>query len=217
MTTLQSPRSTVVRGSQRADYDRDTLYPILDAGLICHVAAVVDGEPRILPTAYTRVDDAIVLHGNLHNGVLKALLSEGQLACINVSLVDGLVLARSGMHNSMNYRSATVYGRAELVAEAEEKVRLLSALLDHQVKGNSRYVRPFLAKELAATLVIKVPIKEGSAKVRNGPPVDAEADYALDLWAGVIPLQVGVCNPERCPRAPAELGIPSHIADFLAD
>lgn len=197
-TSAVTTRYPVQRGKQRATYDQETAYAILDEGLVCHVAFNHQGSARVLPTAYGRWGDSLVFHGHLANQMLQSMLN-GQVVSIAVTLVDGMVLARSAFHHSMNYRSVVVYGIAEPVT-GEDKVTALDALMEHLVPGRVAQLRPYLAKELAATAVVKVPIADAAAKVRTGPPVDAEADYALPIWAGVVPLTQRWETPQPCSR-----------------
>lgn len=203
----RSARSTVKRGQKNAVYDRATIYRILDENLIGHVGFVVDGEATVIPMAYLRVAGAVYLHGNRRNRMMNALL-DGQTACLSVTRLNGLVLARSGFHHSVNYESVVVFGRAH---PEEDKVPILDAFVDKMAKGRSRAVRPHTEQELAATLVIRIPVEEASAKLRSGPPVDDEADYELDIWAGVLPIATNHGAPEPCPRLKAGVDLPAHL------
>ena len=207
-----SPRTRVKRGAKRASYDEAVIHQILDDCLICHVGFTVAGEARVIPTAFLRIGNAIYLHGNRRNQMLNALL-DGQSACISVMLLDGLVLARSGMHTSANYRSVVLFGKA---TEAEDKLACLNAFVDRLAPGRSADVRAPSKKELAATLVIRIEIDDASAKVRTGPPVDDDADYGLDVWAGVLPVHSGLGAPEPCPRLSADTGLPDYIKTALS-
>ena len=186
--TPPTPRTTVRRRPQRGHYDRETIDAVLDEGFVCHLGVVDDHGPVVLPTGYVRIGGEVVLHGSAANRMLR-LAAEGRPVCVTVTLLDGLVLARSAFHHSMNYRCVVVFGQAR-VLEGDEKVRALEAFVDHIVPGRSAEARPPDDRELAATLVIAVPLDEASAKVRTGPPSDDEADLALDVWAGVIPLSL---------------------------
>ncbi len=192
-------RTRLKRRPERGHYDRETIRAILDEGLVCHVAVPVDGRPHVIPTAYVRVGDWIYLHGATANQLLRALRS-GAEAGLCVTLIDGLVLARSAFHSSVNYRSVVVYGRATEVVDPNEKLEALHALVDHMVPGRWSDVRAPNPYELRQTLVVKLPIEEASAKLRAGPPSDDEPDYALDCWAGVIPLGLEVGKPQADPR-----------------
>lgn len=190
----QSARTRVRRLPERGRYDRETINAILDEALICHVGFVVDGQPVVIPTIHTRIDDALYFHGSPAAGMLRNL-KEGADACVTVTLLDGLVLARSAFHSSMNYRSAVVFGRAEEVTEREEKLRVLAALVEHVCRGRSADARRPNEVELKQTIVLRLPIRQASAKVRTGGPSDDEADYALPIWAGVLPLTLTPGTP----------------------
>lgn len=183
----QSDKTRVHRLPERGRYDRDTIYAILDESLICHVGFVAEGHPVVIPTIHTRIGDDLYFHGSPAAGILRNL-REGADACVTVTLLDGLVLARSAFHHSMNYRSAVVFGKAEEVTDREEKLRVLAALVEHVCRGRSADARGPNEKELKQTLVLRLPIREASAKVRTGPPGDEPEDYSLPIWAGVLPL-----------------------------
>ncbi len=200
MTPLApSDRARVRRAPARADYDPDTVAAILDAALICHLGITVDGQPYVLPTLHARVDDVIYVHGSTASRLVRTL-DAGHPACLTVTLLDGLVLARSAFHHSMNYRSVVVLGTARLVRGDQERLRALEALTDRLVPGRSAEVRGPSPQELKGTQILAMPLDEASAKVRTGPPVDDEEDHALDVWAGVIPLTLTVGAPEPDPR-----------------
>jgi nitroimidazol reductase NimA-like FMN-containing flavoprotein (pyridoxamine 5'-phosphate oxidase superfamily) len=192
----QSDRSKVRRMADRARYDWETATAILDEGLICHVGFAVDGKTWVVPTTYARVDDHLYLHGANGNHALRTLAA-GTDACVTVTLLDGLVLARSAFHHSMNYRSIVLFGRAEPVTDPGEKLAAVTAIVEHMVEGRSDDTRAPTPEELRATLVVRFPIDEGSAKVRTGGPIDDEEDYALAHWAGVIPVRLVRGEPER--------------------
>jgi|SRR5436190_10027692 len=183
----QSAKTRVRRLPERGRYDRETINAILDEALICHAGFVVDGHPVVIPTIHTRIDDALYFHGSPASGMLRNL-KDGADTCVTVTLLDGLVLARSAFHSSMNYRSAVVFGKAEEVTDREEKLRVLAAIVEHVCRGRSADARGPNEVELKQTIVLRLPIAEASAKVRTGPPSDDEADYALPIWAGVVPL-----------------------------
>jgi uncharacterized protein len=183
----RTDRTTLRRLPNRGVYDRASIHSILDEGLICHVGFVVDGQPYVIPTIHVRVGEQLFFHGSPASRMLRAL-EQGVEACVTVTLLDGLVLARSAFHHSMNYRSAVVFGTAMPVESSEEKLRVLRALSDHLIKGRWQEVRTPSPSELKGTLVLSLPIDEASAKVRAGPPVDDEDDYGLPVWAGVLPL-----------------------------
>jgi len=194
--SLQTPRTTVRRLAARGVYDREAIYAILDEALICHVGFVVDGQPVVIPTIHVRVGDTLYFHGSAASRMLRTLRG-GVDACVTVTLLDGLVLARSAFHHSMNYRSVVVLGKGREVADREEKLRALDALVEHVTPGRAAVVRPPNEVEIKQTLVIALPLAEASAKVRSGPPVDDEADYALDVWAGVVPVALVKGEPVK--------------------
>ena len=195
-------RTTLRRLPARGRFDRETVHAILDEALICHVGFVSDGQPFVIPTIHARVDERLYLHGSAASRMLKTL--EGGVAlCLTATLLDGLVLARSAFHHSMNYRSAVVLGRAEAVTDAKEKWNALAAIVEHVARGRWAEVREPSEKEMAGTLVLRLPIEEASAKVRTGPPLDDEEDYALPVWAGVLPLTLVPGEPLADPRMPA--------------
>jgi nitroimidazol reductase NimA-like FMN-containing flavoprotein (pyridoxamine 5'-phosphate oxidase superfamily) len=195
-----TPRTTVRRLKERGRHDLATICAILDEAMVCHVGFAVDGQPWVIPTAYARVEDSLYLHGATGNHALRSL-ADGAPACITVTLVDGLVLARSTFHHSINYRSVVLFGQGERVDDPDEKAAVLDALVEHLVPGRTADARAANDEELRATLVIRVPITEASAKVRTGDPNDDDVDMDLPVWAGVIPLtlQPGV------PRDAADL------------
>jgi nitroimidazol reductase NimA-like FMN-containing flavoprotein (pyridoxamine 5'-phosphate oxidase superfamily) len=200
----ETPRTRLRRLPARGSFDRQLAYEILDEGLVCHVSFLDEAQPVVLPMAYVRVDDRIYLHGSNKNRML-AVLASGAPACVAVTLLDGLVLARSQFHHSLNYRSVVLFGAAEAVDEIEHKQRVLAALVDHVAPGRSQETRPGTRQELAATLVLAFPIREASAKRRSGTPLDASDDFELPHWSGVVPLalQLGTPLPDPTLRAHA--------------
>ncbi len=187
-------RSRVRRVAKRAVYDRDTVHAIIDAALVCHVGFVVEGRPRVLPTAIARVGECVYLHGN-RNSVMLRTLTTGAPACITVTHLDGLVVARSTFHSSMNYRCVVIHGVGRTVTGAHKSVAL-DALVERLIPGRTGDVRPPTAKELAVTAVLEFPLEEVSAKVRTGPPADDADDYLLPFWGGVVPLHTVAGAPE---------------------
>ena len=185
----QTRRTTLKRLPKRGAFDRETIHAILDEALICHVGFVVDGAPVVIPTIHWREGDLLYFHGSAASRMLRSLRN-GVEACVTVTLLDGLVLARSAFHHSMNYRSVVVFGTAREVTDREEKLRALDALVEHVVRGRSAEVRGPNEPELRQTLVLALPIEEASAKIRTGGPVDDEEDYALPVWAGVVPCRL---------------------------
>jgi len=181
-----SARTTVRRKADRGHYERDVIHAILDEGLVAHVGFASEFGVSVLPMVYARIDDNVYLHGAVGNHMLRALADAD--VCVTVTLVDGLVLSRSAFHHSMNYRSVVVYGRAELVTDDDEKDRVLRAVVEHMVEGRSAQCRPPTAEERRATRVIRLPLRETSAKVRTGPPIEEAADLALPYFGGEVPL-----------------------------
>ena len=209
----RTARTTLKRLPKRGSFERQTTYDILDEGFICHVAFVSDGHPVVIPTAYGRVGDTLYIHGARASRMLKAL-GAGADVCVNVTLVDGLVLARSAFHHSINYRSVVVFGRARVVESDEEKMEALLAFMEHVVPGRWDEVREPNKQELDATLVLSLALEEASAKVRTGPPVDDEEDYELPIWAGVLPLSVNAGDAVSDPRLLEGTEPPNWLEEF---
>jgi nitroimidazol reductase NimA-like FMN-containing flavoprotein (pyridoxamine 5'-phosphate oxidase superfamily) len=213
MNFPQTERTTLKRLPKRGVYDREPVYKILDEGFICHVSFTVDGRPVVIPTSYARVADQLFIHGSQVSRMLRTL-SVGIDVCIAVTLVDGLVLARSAFHHSINYRSVVIFGRATMVEEREAKLAALFAFSEHVIPGRWNDVREPTDQELKATAVLSVPLEEVSAKVRTGPPIDDEEDYALDVWAGVIPLKLVAGTPVPDPRLHTQVELPSYARNY---
>src|SRR5271166_6928437 len=191
---MPTARTRVVREPHRGVYDRETVYRILDEGFLCHVGFAVDGQPFVIPTSYGRKDATLYIHGSAASRMLRQM-KEGVAVCITVTLLDGLVLARSEFNHSMNYRSVVILGKAELVDDPQEKLAALRILSEHILPGRWQESRQPNERELKQTSVLRVPIEEFSAKVRTGPPIDDEEDYAFPTWAGVVPLEMGAGVP----------------------
>jgi uncharacterized protein len=208
-----TPRTQVKRRAQRGNYDRPVIHQILDEGLICHVGFVVEGQPFVIPTAYGRIEDQIYIHGSPMSRMLRSL-QQGIEVCITVTLLDGLVLARSAFHHSMNYRSVVIFGTARLVETPAEKMDALKAFTEHIIRDRWSEVRLPTAPELAGTLVLALSLEEASAKVRTGPPVDDEADYALPVWAGELPLRLVADAPVNDPRMVPVVEVPGYIQGY---
>ena len=202
-----SERTKVRREPERGVYDRAEIDAILDEGFVCHLGFVHDGQPFVIPTLYARIGDAVYVHGSAASRMLRTL-DGGVDACLTVTLVDGLVLARSIFNHSINYRSVVVLGRAAAVAERDEKLRALEAFSERLVSGRWADVRPPTAKELKATSILRLPLDEVSAKVRTGPPNDYESDLAVPVWAGVIPLTLQAGEPLPDPRLALDVDPP---------
>jgi hypothetical protein len=187
-------RTRVVRIPERGQYDRATIDAILDEGFVCHVAFTVGDQPFVIPTGYVRYGDEIFVHGSAASRMIRAI-EGGCAVCVTVTLVDGLVLARSAFHHSINYRSVVILGRARLVSDVSEKTEALRCFTNHVVENRWEEVRKPTAQELKATTVVAISLAESSAKTRSGPPNDDEADKAWPVWAGVIPLRVEALAP----------------------
>lgn len=212
----QTQRTTLKRLPKRGVYDRELVYRILDEGFICHVSFAVDGQPFVIPTGYARVGDQLYIHGSQVSRMLRTL-SGGIDACVAVTLIDGLVLARSAFHHSVNYRSVVIFGRASIVEEREAKLAALFAFSEHVIPGRWDDVREPTEQELKATTVLTLRLEEVSAKVRTGPPIDDEADYALKVWAGVLPLQLVAGAPIKDPRLPEGIEPPSYTLKYTRE
>ncbi|HEV8659304.1 MAG TPA: pyridoxamine 5'-phosphate oxidase family protein [Thermoanaerobaculia bacterium] len=213
MSTLQTERTTVKRLAKRGNYDRQTIHSILDEALICHVGFVVEGAPVVIPTIHARIGDMLYVHGSAASRMLRSL-REGVDACVCVTLLDGLVLARSAFHHSMNYRSVVVFGKAKEVVDREEKIRVLTALVEHVVAGRSRDARGPNEVELKQTLVLSLAIEEASAKIRTGGPLDDEDDYAMPIWAGVLPMRLTPQEPIADERLEKRIAVPDYVVRY---
>lgn len=206
-------KTTLKRLPKRAEYDRAVVYEILDEGFVCHVGFVVEEQPYVIPTGYARAGDRLYIHGAQASRMLRTLRG-GVEVCLTVTLVDGLVLARSAFHHSMNYRSVVVFGRAQLVDEPAEKWEALRALTEHIAPGRWEQSRQPSESEMKATMVLRLPLVEASAKVRTGPPLDDEEDYQLPFWAGVVPLKLKAETPIDDPRLPTETKAPANVTSY---
>lgn len=209
----RTERTTLKRLPKRGSFERETVYGILDEGFVCHVGFVSDGHPVVIPTAYGRVGDTLYLHGARASRMLKTL-GAGADVCVNVTLVDGLVLARSVFHHSINYRSVVVFGRARVVESDAEKMSALLAFTEHVVPGRWDEVREPTKQELDSTLVLSLALEEASAKVRTGPPIDDDEDYSLPIWAGVLPLRVTADEAIPDPRLDEGTTPPRWLEEF---
>jgi uncharacterized protein len=207
----RTERTRLRRLPERAAYDRATVHAILDEGFLCHVGFVAGGQPYAIPTGYARVGETIYLHGSTGS---RLGLRPGMDVCVTVTLLDGLVLARSAFHHSMNYRSVMVLGRTRAVPDPEEKDAALRALVEHIVPGRAEEVRGADGRELAATAVLALPLAEVSAKVRTGPPKDDDPDYDLPIWAGVLPLALTPGDPVPDPVLDPSIPPPDHVATW---
>jgi uncharacterized protein len=216
MSDAPTDRTQVKRIPDRGRYDRETVDAILDEALFCHLAWVQDGSPRVIPTIHARTGDTLFVHGSQASRTLRAARN-GAEVCVEVTLLDGLVLARSAFHHSMNYRSAVVYGLAREVTDTQEKWDAQRALVEHVVHGRAADVRMPNEAELKQTMILAVPLDEASAKIRTGPAIDDEEDYALPIWAGVLPLrlQPGELVPD--PRLADGLLPPANVTNYRRD
>jgi len=216
MSESQMPtaRTRVVREPDRAVYDREVVYRILDEGFLCHVGFVVDGQPFVIPTSYGRHDATLYIHGSAASRMLRQVTKDGVPVCITVTLLDGLVLARSVFNHSMNYRSVMILGKATLVDDPQEKLAALRTLSEHILPGRWEDARQPNERELKATSVLRVPIEEFSAKVRVGLPIDDEEDYAFPTWAGVVPLEINVGAPIDDARLLAGKEVPTYARNY---
>jgi hypothetical protein len=206
-------RTKVRRLPDRGKYDAESVYAILDEAFICHIGFVVDGQPFVIPTGFARVNDTLYIHGSAASRMLRTL-ADGVQVCVTVTLVDGIVMARSGFHSSMNYRSVVILGRAKQVEGRDEKLAALAAFSEQVMPGRWKDLRETTDAELKGTLVLTLPLKEVSAKVRTGPPKDDEADYALPLWAGVLPLKLTAGMPIDDPRLPKGIEPPDYAQNY---
>jgi uncharacterized protein len=213
-TLTPTERTRLKRLPQRGHYERATINEILDEAFICHVGFVLDGQPFVIPTGYARMGDVLYVHGARASRMLKALQQEGAQVCVTVTLVDGLVLARSAFHHSINYRSVVIFGHARAVTDDTEKLSALRALTEHIAPGHWAEVRQPNQQELQATTVLALPLTEASAKLRTGPPIDDEEDYALPVWAGELPLHLTTGTPHADPRLPTNIAPPPHITGY---
>ena len=208
-------RTRLRRQTDRGRHDRESIRAILDAGLVCHVGFSLDGRPWVFPTAYARVGDDLCLHGASGNFGLRALAG-GAEACVTVTIVDGLVLARSAFHHSMNYRSVMLFGRGAAVTDPDDKLAALLAIVDHMAPGRSTDTRSPTEQELRKSLVIRLPITEASAKVRTGGPLEEPDDIGLPYWAGQLPLALAPSRPVPDVVVPADSGraVPDYVVNW---
>jgi nitroimidazol reductase NimA-like FMN-containing flavoprotein (pyridoxamine 5'-phosphate oxidase superfamily) len=215
MSEIQNPttRTRVVREADRAVYDREEANRILDEGFLCHVGFVADGHPFVIPTSYGRKDASLYIHGSAASRMLRNL-KEGMPVCVTVTLLEGLVLARSLFNHSMNYRSVVILGKATLVDDPAEKLEALRTLSEHILPGRWDDSRQPNERELKATSVLRVPIEEFSAKVRLGPPIDDAEDLAFPTWAGVIPLEMKAGEPINDPKLDAGREVPQYVRNY---
>lgn len=210
---MPTARTRVVREPERAIYDREAIYPILDEGFLCHVGFSVDGQPFVIPTSYGRDGDDLYIHGSAASRMLRQM-KDGIQICVTVTLLDGLVLARSIFNHSMNYRSVVILGKAALVDDPAEKLAALRVLSEHIIPQRWDDVRQPNERELKATSVLRVPIEEFSAKIRIGPPIDDAEDYSFPTWAGVVPLEMTVGTPINDPKLEPRREVPEYVRGY---
>ncbi len=210
---IATEKTTVKRLPKRGEYDRAAVYQILDEAFLCHVGFAVDGQPFVIPTGYARIADKLYIHGSPASRMLRSL-AESIEVCVTVTLLDGLVLARSAFHHSMNYRSVVVIGKATVVESHEEKFAALKAFTNHVIPNRWIEVREPNEREIKGTLVLELPLVEVSAKVRTGPPIDDEEDYGIPVWAGVLPLQMTPSAPVKDELMPADIELPDYVLNY---
>jgi nitroimidazol reductase NimA-like FMN-containing flavoprotein (pyridoxamine 5'-phosphate oxidase superfamily) len=212
-TIAPTARTRVKRLPKRASYERDVINAILDTALVCHVGFAIDGQPYVIPTLQVRIGDRLYIHGSAASRMLGSAANGTSLA-VTVTHIDGVVMARSAFHHSVNYRSVIILGVATLVTGYCEKLAVMKGLIDHVAPGRWDHIRQPNEKELDATSVLSIPIDEASAKLRSGGPIDDEADYALPIWAGEIPLTMTALAPVADSRLALAASIPAHIAEY---
>ncbi len=208
-----TPKNKVKRNPDRGHYDKQTIYQILDEGLICHVGIVQENNPIVIPMNYARLDDQIVLHGSPAGRLMRTIKSGAEI-CITVTLVDDLVLARSAMHHSMNYRSVVVFGKGSLIEDYDQKMQALQKMVEHLMPGRWDDVRPPSEKEIKQTYVVSIPISEASAKIRNSPVIDEEGDYSLPVWAGLLPFELKASTPIADEKLSKNIDIPDYLKNY---
>ena len=209
----RTDRSTIRRLPKRGSYDKDVVHAILDQAIVCHVGLATDGGPVVIPMGFARRGDEILLHGSARSRLLEEM-AKGAPVCVSVTLVDGLVLARSTFHHSINYRSVVLYGRGVGIDDPVEKARALEAVVEHLVPGRIRDARPADEGELLATRVVRLPIEEASAKIRSGPPIDDTRDLELDIWAGVLPFERRAGEPIEDEHTKAGTSVPAYVRNY---
>ncbi|UWQ36693.1 pyridoxamine 5'-phosphate oxidase family protein [Leisingera aquaemixtae] len=209
-TALKTERSRLRRAHERGLYDRETVYQVLDAMPLAHIGYQINGAPSVLPTLQWREGDHVYWHGSAASRAIRAM--EGAEVCLTVTCMDGYVLARSAFHHSVNFRSAMLFGVAEKVTDEDAKAASLKAMVDHIFPGRWDALRPMTRKELKATALMRMPIEEGAAKIRSGAPKDDEEDYALPIWAGVVPMAMELKPPQPDPANLEGVAMPDHLS-----
>jgi uncharacterized protein len=215
MSEILTPteKTKLKRLPKRGNFERAAIYRILDEAFICHVGFAVDNQPFVIPTSFARIGDRLVIHGSAASRMMRSLSEEIDV-CVTATLIDGLVLARSAFHHSMNYRSVVVFGKAKIVSDEREKYAALKAFTEHIVPGRWSEVRPPTKNELKGTTVLMLPLTEASAKVRTGGPVDDEEDYELEVWAGVLPLSLTTAAPVAAERLNDGIAVPPNVLNY---
>jgi len=208
-----TPRNRLMRYPKRGHYDKATIYPILDEALVCQVGFAIDGHPYVIPTIHARLGDQVLLHG-LKGGRLLEHIEAGNTVCISVTLLDGLVLARTAFNHSMNYRSVVLYGRGAAIEEPAAKLAALERLTEHVAPDRWRDVRPPDAKELKMTTIVAIDIEEATAKIRQGPPGDDGEDLTYPVWAGVVPLPIVPQPPQTDPKQTIAYPVPAYVTPY---
>jgi len=209
----QTERTKLKRIPKRGNFERETIYEILDEAFICHVGFCVNNQPFVIPTSFARIDDNLVIHGSAASRMMRNLSGEIDV-CVTVTLIDGLVLARSAFHHSINYRSVVVFGKAKIVEDEAKKNEALKAFTEHIVPNRWSEIRPPNKNELKGTTVLSLSLDEASAKIRTGNPVDDEEDYELDVWAGVLPLNLSTGKPINDDRLKNGIAVPSNVSNY---
>ena len=210
MNTFKTERTRVRRISDRGHYDQDTIYPIIDEAMICHVGFIQNNNPVVIPTIHARLGNTLYIHGSGASRMLKVITNQNNI-CVTISLIDGIVLARSAFHHSMNYRSVVIFSSGRKIDDPEEKLNALKAVSEHLIPERWDDVRQPNQKELDATTVIAISLEEASAKVRTGPPSDDEDDYKLSVWAGVLPITLIKEELIPDPVLPDKIDIPNYL------
>ena len=209
----KKPLNKVVRGAKKATYQKEDVYRIIDAHFLCHLAYIFEGTPIVIPTAYGRKSDTIYIHGASKNRMIRSMMSNDKVS-MTVTHTDGIVLARSVFHHSFNYRSAVLFGKPRLVTDEAERMEALEIITENIIQGRWNEAREPNDKEMKATIVLAIDITDASAKIRTGPPIDEPEDYALDVWAGVIPFHQKVGTPIPDPQLKSGVDIPESLKRF---
>jgi len=209
----RTTRTKLKRIPKRGNFERETIYRILDEAFICHVGFTVDNQPFVIPTSFARIDNCLMIHGSAASRMMRNLSEEIDV-CVTVTLIDGLVLARSAFHHSMNYRSVVVFGKAKIISDEQEKYAALKAFTEHIIPNRWSEIRPPTKNELKGTTVLSLALTEASAKIRTGNPVDDEDDYELDVWAGVLPIRLTTDVPINDERLKDGIPVPPNVLNY---